>query len=196
MPGKSKGTKNYKKELLLKALALVKPTCTDMWRKAYVKYQLLAEDLTEGEPEDVKRYFWETMCKKGVKPTGKAAPDPIVQRSVKVWASILQKNSMASYGGEDSSTGGIEENRGSSEDKSDEESCSNDDRGGIEESESAGVSALAQMSQEVQAPSSLFTPDRESQSNETKRKTPENDGDETIEKKDKKQNKKKSNQQD
>lgn len=39
-------------------------------------YELLAADVTEREPEDVKRYFWETMCNKEINPTDIAVPDP------------------------------------------------------------------------------------------------------------------------
>eukprot|EP01033_Poteriospumella_lacustris_P007854 gene7854-5648_t len=36
------------------------------------------------------------MCKKGMKPTGRSAPDPMVKKVQKVWAEILKTSHMAS----------------------------------------------------------------------------------------------------
>jgi hypothetical protein len=48
------------------------------------------------------RYFLEIICKKGIKPTGKLNPDPLVANAMKVWAGILRMQSMASLGAKDS----------------------------------------------------------------------------------------------
>lgn len=55
MPGKVKGTKNYKKEILLEMARRVRPTSADMWRKVYRNFQSASGDMTDREPEDVKR---------------------------------------------------------------------------------------------------------------------------------------------
>jgi len=81
MPGKQKGTKNYNKVVLIDAVQKVKPTSTKMWAKAYVEYQRQSGDPTNREPEDVKRYVWETLCRRGRKPTGLAHPDPVTGRA-------------------------------------------------------------------------------------------------------------------
>jgi hypothetical protein len=88
MPGKLKGTKNYKKSKLLSAVRKVLPTSSDMWKKAYRRYQLISKGDTERDPEDVKRYFWETMCLKGEKPTGKSAPKPLIIPNHKTYGQI------------------------------------------------------------------------------------------------------------
>lgn len=55
MPGKEKGTKNYKKDILLEMVRRVRPTSADMWQKVCRNYQ--SGDMTDREPEDVKIFL-------------------------------------------------------------------------------------------------------------------------------------------
>lgn len=43
MPGKTKATKNYQKDILVGIVDDVLPTNSDMWRRVYKKYQELPE---------------------------------------------------------------------------------------------------------------------------------------------------------
>lgn len=136
MPGKAKGTKNYKKDLLLKAVKKVLPVSTEDWAVVLEKYRKYSNDNSNRSAEDVKRYFWEGLCKKGVKPTGKSAPDELTGKAQDTYRKILDKQNSQTYCGDSGSEGSSD-----SEDAEDGDDYDEDDSSIEENAENSEVNA-------------------------------------------------------
>jgi hypothetical protein len=63
-----------------------------------LRYKEAAGETTVRDHVDIKRHFYQVLCDRNRKPTGSAAPKPMVVRAQGIQALILQKENAGAYG--------------------------------------------------------------------------------------------------
>jgi hypothetical protein len=90
--------KRYNDDLLINIVELIKPNSGAKWKMVASKYMEATGEVELRDPDSIKKYFFQKLCNKLMKPTGSASPKPIVARAQKVWRSILVSTASSMLG--------------------------------------------------------------------------------------------------
>jgi len=111
---------HYKKHILLSIVERRLPSGAEAWKLVAQDYQKESGDVSVRDYEDIKRHFFERLCNKDQKPTGKSGDEKdFILQAQKVKLKILQAHEVGTIGNNDDEE---------EDDDDDEEFINEDDR--------------------------------------------------------------------
>jgi hypothetical protein len=86
--GRKPGVRNYKPDIALAAIRAKLPSGSEGWKQVAILYQQMSHEQDLRQGDDLKRYFFESLCQKGKKPTGASTMTVRVEEAQDLWERI------------------------------------------------------------------------------------------------------------